>query len=177
MMRSFATFIALVTLATGLLLAGRTSAAAGNPCSNSAFHSGSPAREGSTWRMKVNVDEAVYTGPSIHDRLANNWSQTAKKAYRWTSVTMPVDTGTSTQLMTVSAAVIAEGVPVLKRGDVVDVFVVPQLIDYSEGRVPVIVRRVCAGRDVGCLDRLRRMQDGRVSGVEVGGGYSVAGTR
>jgi len=176
MMRSFATFIALVTLATGLLLAGRTSAAAGNPCSNSAFHSSNPVREGSTWRMKVNVDEAAYGGPSIHDRFNHHWSAEAKKRYRWTSVAMPIDTGASTQLMAISAAIIAESVPALKSGDIVDVDVVLG-IDYSRGRAPVVVRRVCAARDTGCLDRLRKAPDGRESGVEVAGGYSVAGTR
>ena len=79
--------------------------------------------------------------------------------------------------MTVSAAVIAEGVPVLERGDIVDVAVVSQEIDYSQGRAPVIVRRVCGGRNVECLDGLRRTQEGSVAGVKVGGGYSVARNR
>jgi len=78
--------------------------------------------------------------------------------------------------MTVSAAVIGDGVPVLEKGDIVDVFVVPG-IDYSRGRAPIVVRRVCAGRDYGCLDELRRTKDGRVAGVVVGGSYSVAGNR
>jgi len=66
---------------------------------------------------------------------------------------------------------------VLERGDIVDVAVVSQEIDYSQGRAPVIVRRVCGGRDVRCLDGLRRMQEGRAAGVKVGGSYSVVGNR
>jgi hypothetical protein len=50
-------------------------------------------------------------------------------------------------------------------------------IDYSRGRAPVVVRRVCRARDEGCLDGLRRIQDGKVAGVEVRDGYSVAGDR
>ena len=55
--------------------------------------------------------------------------------------------------------------------------VVLQDIDYSKGMAPVVVRRVCGGRDVGCLDGLRRRQEGRVAGVKDGGGHSVAGGR
>ena len=128
------------------------------------------------WRMEVREDEAAYNGPSIHDRLNYHWSHTAKRRYRWTSAVMPVDAGTSTQLMAISAAVIGEGVPLLERGDIVDVEVVPR-IDYSQGTAPVILRRVCAARNVGCLDGLRRTQGGRVAGVEVKGGSSVAGDR
>jgi len=175
-MRRFAICIAVVTLATGLLLAGGAAAATGNPCSRSAINGGTAVLESSTWRMEVREDEAAYRGPSIHDRLANNWSQTAKRNYRWTSTAMPVDTGTSTKLMTMSAAVIAESVPLLRQGDIVDVAIVSG-IDYRKGRAPVIVRRVCAARDVGCLDGLRRTQEGSVAGTEVGGGYSVARNR
>ena len=177
MRQTYAIFMLLVTLAAGLLPAECASAAAGSSCGNSAINGGTAVPEGSTWRMEVSEDEAAYNGPSIHDRLTNNWNQQGKQSYRWTSLTMPVDAGTSTRLMTVSAAIIAESVPRLKRGDVVDVFVVPQGIDYSRGRAPVVVRRVCAVRNVGCLDGLRKAPDGRESGVEVGGGYSVAGTR
>jgi len=176
MMRSFAITIALVTLAIGFLHAGSASAAESKPCSRSAFHSSSPVREGSTWRMEVREDEAAYTGPSIHDRLNHNWNQTAKKRSRWTSITMPVDAGTSTELMAISAAVIGQAVPTLHRGDIVDVYVAAlQGIDYSKGRAPIILRRVCGGRDVGCLDGLHRTREGSVAGVEVGGGYSVTG--
>lgn len=89
---------------------------------------------------------------------------------------MPVDAGTSTQLMTVSAVVIAESVPVLEKGDVVDVYVV-QGIDYSKGRAPVIVRRVCAARDERCLEGLRKKQDRKVSSMEGKEGNSVAENR
>jgi len=116
------------------------------------------------WRMEVREDEAAYTGPSIHDRLANNWSQTAKKAYRWTSATMPVDAGTSTKLMTVSAAVIAESVPLLRQGDIVDVAIVSG-IDYRTGRAPVVVRRVCGGRDAGCMDGLPLIIGGQCNAI------------
>ena len=177
MRQTYAIFMLLVTLAAGLLLAGGAAVAGGNLCRNSAINGGTAVLEGSTWRMEVSEDEAAYNGPSIHYRLNHNWSQQAKRNHRWTSTAMPMDTGASTQLITVSAAVIAEGVPVLKRGDVVDVFVVPQLIDYSRGRAPVILRRVCGGRDVRCLDGLRRTREGSEAGAEVGGGYSVAGDR
>jgi hypothetical protein len=176
-MQRFAKCIAGVVLATVSLLAGRISAAAGNPCSNSAFHSSSPVREGSTWRMEVLVDEAAYSGPSIHDRLNHHWSQTAKRTYRWTSTTMPIDAGTSTQLMAISAAVIGKGMPPLERGDIVDVAIASQLVDYNQGRAPVILRRVCGGRDERCIDGLRKKQEGKDSGVEIGGGYSVGGNR
>jgi hypothetical protein len=89
---------------------------------------------------------------------------------------MPVDTGTSTELMTISAAVIGDDVPVLAKGDIVDVAML-QGLDYSKGRAPVVVRRVCAGRDEGCVDELRKTQAGKESGVEVGGGYPAVGHR
>ena len=167
MMRTFAIFIALATLTTGLLFAGGASAADGNPCGSSSFYNAS-ASDYSVWRIEVREDEAAYVGPSIHDRLNHHWNQTAKRTYRWTSAAMPIDAGVSTQLMTISAAVIAEGVPALRRGDIIDVYVV-QGFDYSEGRAPVVVRRVCGGRDLGCMDGLRKTQEGRVAGVEVRG--------
>ena len=86
---------------------------------------------------------------------------------------MPVDAGTSTELMAISAVVIGDGIPVLAKGDVVNVYVVPG-IDYSEGRAPIVVRRVCAGRDKPCLDGMRRTQEGKVAGVAIGSDYSVA---
>ena len=175
-MRRFAICIAVVTLAAGLLPAECASAAAGSSCGNSAFHSTIPVREGSVWRMEVLVDEAAYTGPSIRDRLNHHWNQQAKRNHRWTSAVMPIDAGTLTRLMTVSAAVIEDGVPVLEKGDIVDVFVVPRS-DYCRGRVPVIVRRICGGRDERCLDGLRRMQEGREAGVQVGGGGVPGGYR
>ena len=175
-MRIVAVFIVAAALSAGLPLAEGAAVAEGNPHNSGAFCSATPARNSSIWRMEVQVNEAAYVGPSIRDRFANNWSETAKRTYRWTSATMPVDTGTSTQLMTVSAVVIADGVPVLAKGNVVDVDVV-QGLDYSRGKAPIVVRRVCSVRDEGCLDELRKSQKGRVSDVEVGGGYSVAGDR
>ena len=88
---------------------------------------------------------------------------------------MPVDVGTSTRLMAVSAATIGEGVPVLKGGDIVDVYVVSRAFDYGKGRASAILNRVCAARDKPCLDKLRETQDGKVSGVEIKGGDLVAG--
>ena len=123
--------------------------------------------------MEVREDEAAYRGPSIRDRLNHNWSADTKRSYRWTSTAMPVDAGTSTQLMAISAAVIDQGVPALEKGDIVDVAMLPGL-DYSQGRAPVVVRRVCAARDDGCLDGLRKMHEGRVAGVAIGSDYSVA---
>lgn len=151
-MQRFAVYIAFVALAVGLLRAGGASAADGNPCGSSSFSSAS-ASEHAVWRMEVSEDEADYNGPSLHDRLANKWTSDAKNHYRWTSATMPVDTGTSTKMMTVSALVIAESVPRLKHGDIVDVYVVSG-IDYSKGRAPIVVRRACSARDEGCLNLL-----------------------
>ena len=165
--------ITLAALATCLLLAGRASASDGNQCGSSTINSGVSVVQNAVWRMEVREDEAAFGGPSLHDRLNHHWNQTAKGNYRWTSVIAPVDTGTSTELMTISAVVIADGVPSLRRGDIVDVYVVSG-IKYSKRRGPVVVRRVCSGRDVGCVGRLRKTQDGRVVGVEVGGRYSVA---
>ena len=90
---------------------------------------------------------------------------------------MPVDTGSSTELMAISAAVVGEGVPHLERGDIVDVAISLQGLDYSEGRAPIVVRCVCVARDGDCLDGLRRMQNGKVSGVEINGAYPVASHR
>jgi hypothetical protein len=90
---------------------------------------------------------------------------------------MPVDAGTSTELMAISAVVIGDGIPVLAKGDVVNVYVASQLVDYSKGRAPVVVRCVCVARDGDCLDGLRRMQNGKVSGVEINGAYPVASHR
>jgi len=169
----FSVFIVLVTMAAGLLLAGSASAIESNPCGNTSIYSGTPALKGSVWRMEVREDESAYRGPSIRDRLNHNWNDEAKENYRWTSATMSVDTGASTELMTVSAAVIGDDVPELAKGDIVDVHAVLQRIDYSKGRAPVVVRRVCGGRDEGCLDGLRKRQGGEVSGVEVKGVYSL----
>jgi hypothetical protein len=124
--------------------------------------------------MEVRVDEAAFSGPSVKDRLTHNWNDAAKRTYRWTSTAMLVDAGTSTRLMTISAAMIGEGVPLLERGDIVDVYVVLQGIDYSRGRAPVVVRRGCSVRDERCLDGLRKKQEGRVAGVAIGSDYSVA---
>ena len=161
-------FIACVALATGLLLARGAGAAVGNPCSTSSFYNAS-ASDFSVWRMEVLVDEAAYSGPSIHDRLVHNWSQKAKRNYRWTSTTMPIDAGTSTKWMTVSAAVIAESVPVLQQGDIVDVAIVSR-IDYRKGRAPVVVRRVCGGRDAGCLNKLPTLIYGPCNAIIKSGG-------
>ena len=87
---------------------------------------------------------------------------------------MPIDAGMSTKLMTLSAAVIGDEVPALMEGDIVDVYVMSQLVDYSQGRAPVILRRVCSVRDEACLDGMRRTQEGRVAGVELKGGDKVA---
>jgi len=178
-MRRFAVSIALATLATASIFIGCASAADGNQCEGTTFYGGTPVVQNAAaiWRMEVREDESAYRGPSIHDRLNHHWSQTAKRTYRWTSTTMPIDSGSSTELMAISAAVIAESVPHLERGDIVDVYAVLQGIDYSKGRAPIILRRVCAARDEVCLEALRKTQEGRESGVEVGGGYSVAGNR
>lgn len=175
-MPRFAICIAFVALTTSLLLAGRASAAAGNPCSSSAINGGTAVLEGAVWRMEVREDEVAFIGPSIHDRVNHNWTHDAKTNYRWTSVAMPVDAGTSTRLMTISAVAIGKGVPLLERGDIVDVAVL-QGLDYSKGRASAILRRVCAARDDGCLNKLRRTQEGRVSGMEEKGGDHVASYR
>ena len=66
----------------------------------------------------------------------------------------------------------------LKKGDIVDVAVVSQEeVDYRAGRAPMILRRVCAARDEVCVGGLRKKQNGRESGVQVGGGYRVASIR
>ena len=175
-MRNIAGFIALAVLATCLLLAGRSSVADGNQCGSSTINSGASVVQNAVWRMEVRVDEATFNGPSIKDRLNYHWSDEAKKNYRWTSTAMPVDTGASTQLMAVSAAVIGEGIPLLERGDIVDVYVyvASHGLDYSQGRASVILQRVCAAQDKPCLDILRETQDGKVSGVEIKGGDLVA---
>jgi len=172
-MRNIAGLIALAALATCLLLAGRSSVADGNQCEISS----SLVAQKAVWRMEVGVDEAAFSGPSVKDRLNNNWSDEAKRTYRWTSATMPFDASRSTELMTISAAVIGEGLPLLERGDIVDVAVVSQGIDYSKGGAPIILQRVCAARDEVCLNELRKTQEGRVSGVEIKGGYPAAGHR
>jgi hypothetical protein len=174
-MMRFATLIALVTMPTGLLLAGDAAVAEGNPCNSSAFYSSTPGFENAIWRMEVRVDEAAFIGPSVRDRLDHNWTNDAKRTYRWTSATMPLDAGTSTQLMAISAAVIAEGLPLLEGGDIVDVQVVSRGLDYGKGRASVIAQRICAARDKPCLDKLRRTQGGKVSGVEIKGGDQVVG--
>jgi hypothetical protein len=173
MQRQFAVFMALIALVAGSMFTGMVTAADNNPCANSASYSAAAVVQNTVWRMQVSEDESAYRGPSIHDRLNHNWNQTAKRTYRWTSIAAPVDAGTSTKLMTVSAAVIAESVPALEKGDIVDVEVV-QGIDYSQGRAPVVVRRACAARDEGCLGELRKTQGGKVSGLTVRGGYQVA---
>lgn len=175
-MRRFAVFIALATFATVSVFTGRAAVAEGNPCRNISLNSGTP-QEHSVWRMEVRVDEAAYEGPSIHDRLTYNWNDEAKRSYRWTPAVMPISDGMSSRLLTISPAVIGEGVPLLKRGDIVDVAVAVAHIDYSRGRASVILNRVCSVREEGCLDGLRTRQDGRVSGVEIKGGDLVAGHR
>ena len=172
-MRNISGFIALLALAACLLLAGRASATDGHQCGTTSL----PVVQNTVWRMEVGVDEAAFSGPSIHDRLIYNWSDEAKRTYRWTSTAMPVDAGTSTELMTVSAAVIGDDVPVLAKGDIVDVYVASHEIDYSRGRAPVVVRRVCAARDERCMNEVRRRQEGRVAGVEVKGVYPLAGDK
>jgi hypothetical protein len=127
--------------------------------------------------MEVGVDEAAFSGPSANDRLNYNWSDEAKRSYRWTSATMPFDAGSSTELMAISAAVIGEGLPLLEKGDIVDVAVLSQGLDYGEGTASVILKRVCAAQDKPCLDRLRESQDDKVSGVEIKGGDRAAGDR
>jgi|ERR1017187_986123 hypothetical protein len=170
-MRNIAGFIALLALATCLLLAGRASVADGNQCEASS----SPVAQKAVWRMEVGVDEAAFSGPSIRDRLTYNWTNAAKLSYRWTSTVMSVDAGTSTRLMAISAAKIGEGLPILERGDIVDVAVLSQGLDYGEGTASVILNRVCSAQDKPCLDRLRETQDGKVSGVEIKGGDQVVG--
>jgi hypothetical protein len=172
-MRNIAGLIALVALATCLLLAGRASVADGNQCEISSL----PVVQNAVWRMEVRVDEAAFSGPSIKDRLAYNWNDEAKIRYRWTSIAMPFDNGASTQMLAISAAVIGEGLPLLESGDIVDVVVASRGLDYGKGRASVILNRVCAAQDKPCLDRLRELQGGMVSGVEIKGGDSVAGHR
>ena len=176
-MTKYAAFIVLATIAAVSMLTGRTAVAGGNPCNSRACYRVAAGFGGAVWRMKVLVDEPAFRGPSIHDRLNYDWTNKASRSYRWTSVGMLVDTGASTQLVTISATAIAAGVPLLRKGDIVDVAVAAQGIDYSKGRAPVIVRRVCAARDERCLDGLRKKQNGRESGVEVRGGYRVASNR
>jgi len=166
-MKKCAVFIVLATIATVSVLTGRAAGAEGNPCNGSACYSVAPCFESAVWWMEVAVDEAAYTGPSIRDRLNYNWTNEASRRYRWTSTVMPVDTGVSTRLMTISATAIAAGVPLLEKGDVVEVAVVLKGIDYSRGRAPVILRRVCSVRDERCVGEMGRMREGRVSGVEI----------
>ena len=177
-MKQFVVFIALATIAAVSVLRGRAAVAGGDLCSNSACCSAAPGFAGAVWRMKVFADEAAFRGPSVHDRLSYNWTNAASRRYRWTSTVMPVDTGVTTQLVTISPTLIAAGVPPLDKGDIVDVYVGSrEEVDYSKGRASMILRRVCAARDEGCLDGLRKKQNGRESGVEVGGGYRFASTR
>ncbi len=173
-MEKCAIFIALATIATVSMLTGRTAVAEGNPCNNSACYSSAPGLESAVWRMEVLVDEAAFRGPSVRDRLSYNWTNAASRRYRWTSTVMPVDTGVSTQLMTISATVIAAGVPLLEKGDVVEVAVVLQGVDYSRGRASIVLRRVCSVRDERCVGELRGMPEGRVSGVEIIGDQVAA---
>src|ERR1035437_1971088 len=116
MQKRFALFIALIALVAVSVFTGLTAAADGNQCGSSTINSGASVVQNAGWRMEVGVDEAAYTGPSIRDRLHNNWNDEAKRSYRWTSASMPVDAGMSTELMAVSAAVIGEGLPLLERG-------------------------------------------------------------
>jgi len=177
-MKQFVVFIALATIAAVSVLRGRAAVAGGDLCSNSACYSAALGFGGAVWRMKVLVDEAAFRGPSVHDRLSYNWTNAASRRYRWTSTAMPVDTGASTQLVTISATPIAAGVPPLDKGDIVDVYVGSrEEVDYSKGRAPMILRRVCAARDEVCMGRLRKTHNGRESGVEAGSGYRVASNR
>lgn len=176
-MTKYAAFIVLATIAAVSMLTGRTAVAGGNPCKSRACYRSAAGFGGAVWRMEVLVDEAAFRGPSVQDRLNYNWTNAASRRYRWTSTVMPVDNRVSTQMVTFSARVIAAGVPLLRKGDIVDVAVAAQGIDYSHGRAPVILRRVCAARDERCLDGLRKKQNGRESGVEVRGGYRVASNR
>ncbi len=169
-MRRFAVFIALATLATASVFIGCASAADGNQCEGATFSSGTPVVQNAVWRMEVLIDEAAYNRPSIHDRLNHNWTSDAKTNYRWTSTAMPVDAGESTQLMIISAAVIGEGVPLLEKGDIVDVYVVSRGIDYGKGRAPVVVRRICAARDERCLDGLPFIIGSQCTPIVKGGG-------
>jgi hypothetical protein len=166
-MKKYAVFIALATIVTVSMLTGRAAVAGGNPCNSRACYSSAAGLESAVWRMEVLVDEAAYTSPSIRDRLNYNWTNEASRRYRWTSTVMPVDTGVSTQLMTISATVIAAGVPQLRKGDAVEVAVVRQGIDYGRGRASIILRRVCSVRDERCVGEMGRMREGRVSGVEI----------
>jgi hypothetical protein len=173
-MKKYAVFIALATIATVCVLAGRAAVADGNPCNGSARYSSTPGLESAVWQMEVLVDEAAYTSPSIRDRLNYNWTNEALRRYRWTSTVMPVDTGVSTQLMTISATIIAAEVPLLKKGDIVEVAVVLQGIDYSRGRASIVLTRVCSVRDERCVGELRWMRESRVSGVEIRGDQAIA---
>jgi len=161
-MKKYAVFIALATIVTVSMLTGRAAVAEGNPCNSRACYSSAAGLESAVWRMEVLVDEAAFRGPSVHDRLSYNWTNAASRRYRWTSTVMPVDTGVTTQLVTISATPIAAGVPPLDKGDIVDVCVGSQEeVDYSKGRAPMILRRVCAARDEVCMGRLRKTHNRR----------------
>lgn len=68
----------------------------------------------------------------------------------------------------ISAAVIGEGIPLLERGDIIDVYLFSsEKIDYSQGRASIILQRICSVRDEACINELRKTQGGWASGMEI----------
>jgi len=151
-------FIKLVVLATLTTVSLLTGCASVPPVS---------IRDGDTWRMEVRNDEVVYRGPSLMEGHRFNWTDKAKADYRWVETAMAVGDGFSKGYVVFSAAVIGEGVPLLEKGDVVDVYLDLENWDYNVGKAPVVLRRICSANDAACLAKLRRTQGGLISGVNV----------
>ena len=115
--------------------------------------------------------ELTYPGPDLRSRFENNWTDEARKNFRWAYPIMGMKGGWITQ----SAAVIADGVPILEKGDVVDVYLA-YFKDFSKGKAPIILKRICSIHDKPCIDALRAKQRGRAVGVEIQDMFAEAAT-
>jgi hypothetical protein len=134
-------------------------------------------RPGSVWRMAIRVGELNYPGPDVRDRYEHNWNDDAKNNYRWAFPIMAVGSGLSALLIPIPAAVIGQGVPILEKDDIVDVYLAYDGMDYGKGRAPIILQRICSGKDDACIKHLRATQGGKIAGVEIEGVYPFPSAR
>ena len=157
------TFSIMACLATGMVL----QACSVTPISDEGLEA---LTDGNVVRAKVNWNEKaeVAFAPASYNVEAkyHHWVK-ENVEYRWIFVKADLRRDRWGSVM--RTARIADGVPILKVGDWVDVYMPAyRSIDYSTLNAPVILHLVCANEDSACKDKSEKELGGKNEVVQKG---------
>ncbi|MYM30654.1 hypothetical protein GTP58_20180 [Duganella sp. CY15W] len=114
-------------------------------------------------RMEVNWGEYPDRAwsPASYNVMAryHHWDENSIQ-YRWIwpQATMRRDLYAQVN----EIAVVADGVPFLRHGDLVDVFVPPfETYNYGQLKAPIVIRLVCKADDSDCIEKSKKELGGK----------------